>query len=457
MRYVGKTICVIIGIYLLSSLGFNLYVYFHQLNTERPFEVGWYKFEEAHLSTDKEIYGDLTKSIKKNDSIFVSMFQWPRMEGKKVHEGLDVKLASYLNQMDVRGDVYIDPFGFLYKTTTREIESNPVVQAAPHLNWLVYDHPFELPNNVIMWIFCNSLISKTLNSISWTFPKNLYLFLKSSVNHQKIVILNQGNSGAWIGSKNFDDDIGWYSNDDFLFLKGDLAKVLYFECLSSINRIEGKVPILHNLLMHAKEQISSLPTFTYDLGVNPPEPQMGKILRNSEIRNAMLKLIEESKEIKISIFRLVDHSIIKALNKAADQGAKVEVILDADNTILGIRAFKYAPNVVSIKDLNKNIAVKVVDMGQFNMHVKAALFTLKNEQKIYFVDTGNWSYGSLDRMAFNDMSAMILPPPEVEAQFIKQFEGFWNQAKERGSLKIKAFYFKYYMSKFTQLTGLAPW
>lgn len=447
-----RAIFTTITLYLIISFGFNTFLFLRQKGSIRPFEKGWYSYERALLSSGKDVFNDLTKSIKNGDEIFISQFEWPRYvtHKRKVRDELDLKLANDLNQKKVSGVVYMDPLGFDFDP--KNMRKNPVVAATSLLHWISCDHVFEVPNSKLAWFFSNPLSQKLVDISHLHLLEKLYSVLRITINHQKVVVINQGKSGAWLGSKNFDDAQGWYNFDHYLFVEGPLAQDIYYESLNSISEIDQSTAVISKLLTQARDQMSDIASVSFN-----SRQKMGRVLRRNETKEVALALIENSAEINIMMYRLVDHDMIEALNRAAERGAKINVLLDSNKTVAGFN-IAYFPNLIAFKDLSSKIVVRIFDPDYESfLHAKSALFELENGSKVLICGSANWTKSSLVTGSFNDLGVAIVADEALEKEYKKSFNEVWQLAKSREDLIIDHLAFKAWLAKLVQSIGVLPY
>lgn len=446
---VKKIILSFIFLYFLFALFCNIYIHKFLSRQVIPFNQGWYHYNSASLSSDANIYPDLIASLKPQATVFISMFLWPYAINEKTKNlpPFDTLLAGDLNNKNINGEVFIDGINVDYKIQPSQLKRNPIIQATSRLHWTVLNQPYALPNNLIMWIIHTPWLQLFINRYTPNFLSEAYAVLKISSNHQKIVIINEGQS-AWIGSRNF-NRINWNNQDQFLYFTGDIAKCIYLNAVKTIAYLN---PGYENLYQDVKSHIQVKPS-TIDTQHIPMN--FAKLLQTAAIKPTILSLIRESNHIDGEISLFDEEDIIAAMNNMLKHKGTINLILDPNKYIFRFKT-PFMPNIIAIKDLAPEAKVRIQNTA-FQMHTKAALFTLKNGSICYFNSTANWTRGALVFFAFNDVGVLLCNDKNIISQFNTNFANNWEHSTPRENLQISYNYWRYIAARAMSLIGVNTW
>jgi len=420
------------------------------LNLKRPYSQGWYSYKNGELASDQAIFSKFTHSLKPNDDVFIFMFLWPyhrdyKNELKDNTEEPDIKLATYLGNKNIKGNVFVDNINFDYNSEKKNLESNRVVQLTPDLNWQGVSEYYALPNNLFMWFIHTPQLQLMLEKYFPTFISQSYAFLKLASNHQKVVVINENE--AWIGSRNFNRS-NWNNQDHFLEIEGFAAKIIFNEAVNTIVRLN---PSVENLTFST---IQNTPK-AVNLENNNEKKNLAKILRTSEIKPTILHLIKNATHIDGMVSLLTEPDSIAEINTFLERKGRLRLILDPNNYIFFIK-WPYLPNIIPLMDIETTAELRL-HKTKYQMHTKAALFTLKNGSTCYLGGSANWTTGAIERLAYNDLGILLCNDTKIIREFNQNFSENWNQSLPRETIDISHKFYRYGVAKILTWLGINPW
>jgi len=168
-----------------------------------------------------------------------------------------------------------------------------------------------------------------------------------------------------------------------------------------------------------------------------------------------LHLIEQADQMMIMVSILTEPSLIRALNRAAKRGARIQVLLDSNHYMFDLR-LPYMPNVIAVKDLHKDIQVRM-HYTQYQLHAKSAQFTQDSGEHFTWINSANWVEGGFNRYAWNEAGVLLYNDHDVAAKFENDFIREWAGSTDRSGLCIPNIPYKYYLSKIFLKSGFCGW
>ena len=440
--------------YFLGALIWNVASYHRLRHSATSLSTQWYHYDHAELTTNEHIYPELLKQIHAADIIWVSMFMWPYYADdsnkSSTLEPCDLKLAQYLHEKNITGNIFVDSINSGYKIIPEKLNSNAVINATgASIKWRINWQPNALPNNLMMWLIHTPWLQNIICKSRLTSLQKIYSLLKVSSNHQKVVITNQGETAS-VGSRNF-DRTSWNNADMMVTYRGDFAKAIYQTAARTIAYLN---PAIAEQVNDGVNAASTLTTSTIYFE-QATQTNAARILTVAEIKSSILFLIKNSTQIEAEISVFTDSDIINAFNEFISRGGKLRLILDPNNYTFSFK-LPNMPNVIPIKKLLPAAQVGVYDT-QFQLHTKSALFYLSNGNTVVLSGTANWTDGALQRLAYNDIACLILNDAAINQSFMDMMDQAWMRSTPREKLNIKHMTAKIWLSKIMLFIGLNPW
>ncbi len=444
-------IIIIVFLYPLIALIFNLYCYLRLKIKKFKFNENWLSYNEASLFCDDKIFKGLTESIKQESNLFISMFFWHFMGDTDISDEYEYNysniLAEYLNEKNVIGEIYCDPINLEYEMNEENFTRPGVIKRLWKMKWNFPVNCNAIPNNIIMWIVHTPFLQKILEFFSLYKILKYYQALKITSNHQKIVIIDSAK--AWFGSRNFNAK-NWYNYDHFLFFSGDIAVEIHREAVNTIfflnYRDKKKYNNLYNNLSGKEVSFKKF---------NNEEKKIIKLLKSNEVKSCILELINRSDQIDILISLFSDISIIKALNKFVERGGRLRIIMDPNNYIFNVK-LPLMPNILPILKIHKDADLRI-SKTNYQLHTKAAMFYINENEKYIFEGTGNWTKGALDRYSYSDLGLCIYNDSILIKEWENNFQYHFSHSISRDDLILKSPKLKYISTRILLLIGLNPW
>ncbi|MBP9742127.1 MAG: phospholipase D family protein [Burkholderiales bacterium] len=445
----------IMGIFCIIGLSWNILQYYKIGRSKLPLSYNWYSYSSAEIYAHEQIYSQLISEIKVNDIIWVSMFMWLYKNKADLNnpnlQSLELKLVQYLEQCNVTGTVFVDAIDFGYEVTPEKIAHHPLVRATHgKLRWEVNYQPNSLPNNLLMWLFHTPWLQNTINNTKYTILHKIYALLKLSSNHQKILIINEGQK-ACIGSRNFNCS-NWNNKDMLLVFQGIFAKVIYQAAAKTIANLNPRKKALVDSVLSTNFKIKPI---NIDLSRYTSINKMARVLNTAEIKPTILYLINQSREINAELAILTDTDIINALNNFLLRGGKLRLILDTNNYMFSFKTYNM-PNVIPIVRLLSNAQVGIYN-SSFQMHTKMALFNLANGNTVLLGGSANWSHGALRYFAFNDMNFIVLNDNNLNQRFMEIMDRDYKECVLREQVRIPYKLLKICLTRIMLTIGINSW
>lgn len=233
--------------------------------------------------------------------------------------------------------------------------------------------------------------------------------LNLKANHRKIFVTEKT---AIVASANPHDASGFHSNIAFETSGNVIGDILEAEQAVADFSGGGKLPKNKSVKEIGKIEVQVLTE--------------GKIFKH---------LIEELSKTKsgekvwIGMFYLAERNVIDEIDKAADRGAEVNIILDQNTNAFGNQksGLPNIPVTAEMKKLgSKNIHIKWYDSGEEQYHTKMIYFDRK-EHATVIGGSANFTRRNLDDLNLETNLKISAPK---DSQFVKEvddyFQRIWN-------------------------------
>jgi len=233
--------------------------------------------------------------------------------------------------------------------------------------------------------------------------------LNLKANHRKIFVTEKT---AIVASANPHDASGFHSNIAFETSGNVIGDILESEQAVSDFSGGGKLPEFSAAKETGKIKVQVMTE--------------GKILKHLLDE---LKKTKKGEKIWIGMFYLAERKVIDEIDKAADRGAEVNIILDPNTNAFGNQK-SGLPNIPVSAEMqklgSKNIHIKWYDTGEEQYHTKMIYFDRKNKATV-LGGSANFTSRNLDD--FNLETNLKITAP-ADSQVVKDvdqyFKRLWN-------------------------------
>lgn len=233
--------------------------------------------------------------------------------------------------------------------------------------------------------------------------------LNLKANHRKIFVTEKT---AIVASANPHDASGFHSNIAFETSGNVIGDILEAEQAVSDFSGGGKLPEFTAVKEEGQIEVQALTE--------------GKIFKHLLEE---LKKTGKGENVWIGMFYLAERNVVDEIDKAADRGAKVNIILDPNTNAFGNQK-SGLPNIpvsAEMKKLgSKNINIKWYDAGEEQYHTKMIYFDRKEKATI-LGGSANFTKRNLDD--FNLETNLKISAP-ADSQVVKDvdqyFQRLWN-------------------------------
>ncbi|WP_210366853.1 phospholipase D family protein [Bacillus sp. REN3] len=233
--------------------------------------------------------------------------------------------------------------------------------------------------------------------------------LNLKANHRKVFVTEKT---AIVASANPHDASGFHSNIAFETTGNVIADILESEQAVSDFSGGGKLPEFKRVNESGNIKIQVLTE--------------GKIFKHLIEE---LKETEKGEDVWIGMFYLAERNVIDEIDKAADRGANVNIILDPNTNAFGNQkaGLPNIPVSAEIKKLgNKNIEIKWYNTNEEQYHTKMIYFD-RGEEATIIGGSANFTKRNLDD--FNLETNFKVDAPS-DAQVVKDVDRYFSRLWE---------------------------
>ncbi|MCF7838872.1 MAG: hypothetical protein K9N49_09610, partial [Candidatus Marinimicrobia bacterium] len=258
-------------------------------------------------------------------------------------------------------------------------------------------------------------------------------------NHRKLIISDDA-GGGWhllVTSLNPADG-GAAHHNTALHVQGALARaVLHAEWAVADWSAQRSGQVLERTPGQARRDLTRLRELAGEAD-GPPPPAGGTApratwLTEGAIQGALLELLEATgpgDRIRAALFYLSDRQVVRALQAAAQRGATVHVLLDANRDAFGRRK-NGVPNRPVARELMRTQAgrtgrlqVRWAETRGEQMHAKTLLITGPHETAPrLLLGSANWTRRNLDNL---NLEANLLIEQDAAAACAAWFDAVWE-------------------------------
>jgi cardiolipin synthase A/B len=268
--------------------------------------------------------------------------------------------------------------------------------------------------------------------------------LNLKANHRKVFVTEKT---AIVASANPHDASGFHSNIAFETSGNVIGDILEAEQAVSDFSGGGELP--------------EYPT------VKETGPIKVQVLTEGKIFKHLLKELrktEKGDKVWIGMFYLAERNVIDEIDKAADRGAKINIILDPNTNAFGNQksGLPNIPVTAEIKKLgSENIKIKWYNADEEQYHTKMIYFNRGNEGMI-LGGSANFTMRNLDDLNLETNLKIAAPSDSMVIKDVDQyFNRLWNNEEGRFTLdyediddKMTPFkYIIYWLQKILRFTS----
>lgn len=268
--------------------------------------------------------------------------------------------------------------------------------------------------------------------------------LNLKANHRKVLITEDE---ALVTSFNPHDASGFHSNIAFCVNSGIIEDLLKSE--NSVVELSGGEPY-------------SLRGKTETTGDSPVK---GQLITEGSIKKELIKEIRSSKKgdrIKMAMFYLAEHDVIRELVKASEKNVDIQIILDANKDAFGIEKNGVPNRPVAyklVKDSKGKIKIRWFNSHGEQFHSKMTVFE-KGDQMVVIGGSANLTRRNIQDYNLETDLKIILPLGHPESQKIMAyFNRLWNNSGGEYTLDFKAYgessIYKRLLYELQERTGLS--
>jgi len=213
--------------------------------------------------------------------------------------------------------------------------------------------------------------------------------------HDKFAVID--GDLVFTGSLNWSYN-GLHKNDnDLLRLEGEPAARLYHDAFNALWQRKGRAPAPAGLQLTDGGRV--------DVYFAPSYGREAEQRIVSELDGA-------EREVLVAAFVLTNPDIIAALNRAADRGVKVRVLLERRNL-----------QDSQEEKLNRKVEVRP-DANQYSMHLK----TMVIDERVVVTGSFNFTRSAVSR---NDENLLVLTSPQQARRYKEKVWELWQAAGQR--------------------------
>ncbi len=148
----------------------------------------------------------------------------------------------------------------------------------------------------------------------------------------------------------------------------------------------------------------------------------------------MLKSASTGDEVRIAIFYLSERNVVQAIKFAAQKGANIRIIMDANRDAFGHTKIGVPNRPVAAELLNTaqkhnlKVSIRWADTHGEQFHHKAVCIVNKDKQKYQFMcGSANWTRRNIADLNL-EANLFINNAPEITSRFIEYFDQAWNNS-----------------------------
>lgn len=422
-----------------------------------------YEDEKGNTVTDREIFQEMQRTIGEADDFIVAdMFlfngytngkhDFPEISSNLVDAILKQKQSNSNLKVVFITDQINTVYGSYKSETIQRLEEGGVDVVLTNLNKLRDSNPLY---SSVWRIFFSWMGTEGEGWIKNPLAKEApdvtlrsYLkLLNIKANHRKLLVTEDA---AIVATANPHDASGYHENVAFK-MKGPIIKDI-LKAEEAVVRYSGEADFPQYQEMEWKAQEGALST---------------QFVTEGKIYQSILKELRKVKdgdEVWLGMYYLADRKIIDQLDKAADRGASVRIVMDPNKKSFGHEKTGL-PNLPVAAEMmkvgNDNIDIRWYDINIEQYHTKM-LYLNKQSENVIIAGSANYTRRNLADL--NLEADVVIKGPESEDVFMEvnqYFQKIWNNEDGHYTVDYNEYmgklsfakYIIYHLQKLTWFTS----
>ncbi|MFG6149139.1 phospholipase D family protein [Halobacillus sp. B23F22_1] len=270
--------------------------------------------------------------------------------------------------------------------------------------------------------------------------------LNVKANHRKVLVTEDA---AMVSSANPHDESGFHENAAFK-MTGPIIKDI-LEAEEAVVRFSGEADYPEYENMDFGEEEGALEV---------------QYITEQKIKNAVLEELEKAEEgdrVWLGMYYLADRQIIDGLDKAADRGTTVNIVMDPNKQSFGHEK-SGLPNLPVAAEMNNlandNLNLKWYDVNMEQFHLKT-LYVDRKDENVIVSGSGNYTRRNLANLNLEaDVRIKGGPDEEVFTEVNDYFTKIWENEDGNYTADYEEYqdnlstvrYLTYHLQKWTWFT-----